>query len=55
MYACVLVCDWVSMCFNCGTRTRSCDQNPVTGDPDLIRICTCYGLDTVKIDSWDDL
>ena len=27
MYACVFVCDWVSLCFNCGSRTHSCNLN----------------------------
>jgi len=30
MYACVFVCDWVSMCFSCSTLTRSYFLNLVT-------------------------
>jgi len=34
---------WVSLCFSCSTRNRSCNPNSVTGDPNPIRIYARYG------------
>jgi len=46
------MCDWVSICFSCGTQTHSCDLNSVTGDPDLIRIHTRCGPIYWRFEDW---
>ena len=53
MYASVVVCDWVSVHFSCGTQTCSCDLNSVMGDSDLCLLWTRYTGDS-KIDPWDN-
>jgi len=47
-YTCVRVSSHVRLRV-AAFQTRSLDPNPVTGDPDPIRIGTRYGLDTLAI------
>ena len=49
MYACVLVCDWVSVCFNLRHPDPFVQFEPVTGDSDPIQIRARYGPDTLAI------